>query len=318
MYGRREVKKEPKPSPKTKVSREDLESGAVQRWVLSETLQHHATILPGAGAVVSGLYLGAFGLSSAGLGMTLLLVFASGSSWIYNYFIRGEKLGEERVSTVMKQLQDAEVNELEQLVQECLDGNFMEGAKEGGELLAAFRNFRTFLSEVDADGENASASRFNDLSRDALRQGVSYLRRAYSMWQAIQSVDLEGLEKELSQKRRKLSRLGEEVSAERSLLEQQIASHEGRINSQKSQQARLDEILVEIDQLDSALEIARLESVELVQQDAASFAERGTAASQLERAVAAAKRVEQKLRGSGLKGNASDAIYDTYANQKES
>ncbi len=318
MYGRREkVKKEPKPSPKTKVSREDLESGAVQRWVLSETLQHPATILPGAGAVVSGLYLGAFGLSSAGLGMTLLLVFASGSSWIYNYFIRGEKLGEERVSSVMKQLQDAEVDELEQLVERCLNGDFEAGAKEGGELLAAYRAFQSFLAEVDASGENLSAMRFKDLARDALRQGVSCLGRAVSMWRALQDVDLPALDKELNQMRRRLAKCGEESVAEKERLAQQIASHESRIDSYTSQQTRLAEILTEIDGLESALERARVESVELVRRDATSSWESGTAATRLEQAVAAARRVEQRLRRMDQSDELSDSIYDPPTKERE-
>jgi hypothetical protein len=318
MLGRREkVKNVPKPSPKTKLSREDLNSEAVQKWVLSETLQHPATIWTGAGAVVSGLYLGAFGVSSAGLAATLGLVFVSGASWSVNYFIRGKKLAQDRVSSVMRQLQNAEVDELEQLVEECLNGGFSEGAKEGRELLTAYLAFQSFLPDVDGTGENLSAMRFKELGRDALQQGVSCLVRARFMWQALSGVDIQVIQKELNQMRCKLAKGGEETSAEKGRLEQQIASHDSRVKSYESQQARLGEILAEIDQLESALERARLESVELVRQDATSSLESGTAASRLEKAVAAAKRVELRLRGMDQSDRVSDSIYDTPTKERE-
>lgn len=295
------------PSPKMP-TKKDLNSEAVRKWVLTETIQHPATILPLAGAAVSGLWIGVFGLSAVAVGAAFALTFTGGASWIYNFIVRGEQMGEERVKALLKELEKSEEEEMESIIEECREAGFDDGVKEGSELLSAYQRFMKFLCEKNGEGENLGALRFQGLAHDALKQGVSCLQRAFSLWRAVQEVDIGELEKELVKMQRRLAKL-EAGTQPYTTLATQVKSHETRVQRLNAQQQRVAEILVEIDQLESALERASLETVEIVETDAESMTTRGEAATSLERAISAAQRVEQKLQGLGLEDTASDAKY---------
>ncbi len=300
------------PSPTAHVNTptaDDFSAAAVQRWVLSETLQHPATILPAAGAVVSGLWSGLYGLSPSALAVTLGLVFVSGSAWIYNFFMRGEALATARVEELLRNSAAGEVQELVELARRCDAVGLADGAKEAKEILAAYRRLCGYLDDDSRGEENISAERLRSLARDTFREGTVLLKRALATHQAVKEVKVSALSKELAAWEQRLTKARPFPEAERSTLEQQIASHRKRLRSVEDRQRELGELIVQLNELEGALERAYLESVNVIEQDPAALHTAGSVAKQLESAVAAARRVEDRLRDNGPKDDEMDAVY---------
>jgi hypothetical protein len=296
-------------SPVRKPTEEDFSAAAVQRWVLWETVQHPATILPAAGAVVSALWNGAFGVSPSGLAVTLGLVFVGGSAWIYNFFFRGEQLAEGRVQSLLRESAAGEEQELEELARRCRTDRLLDGAKEAEEILAAYRRLCSYLDDHSTEEGNINAERLRSLARDTFREGVALTKQALATWQAINAVDVTALERELKAWEKALAKNLDMTAGERIAKEQQIESHRKRLQSVDGRKRELAEILAQLNELEGALERAYLESVNVIEQDPASLRRVGSAATQLERAVAAARRVEDRLRDTGPKDIGSDAVY---------
>lgn len=292
-----------------KPTADDFSAAAVQRWVLMETVQHPATILPAAGAVVAGVWNGAFGVTAGGLAATLGLVFISGASWIYNFFIRGEALAESRVQALLRDSEVGEEQELEELIQSCQRVKFAESAKEAEEILAAYRRLRSFLDLNSAKEDSISAERLRSLARDTFREGVSLVKQALAMWNALSAVDVPLLERELAKWEKAQSQEKRQEAAQRSTREQQIESYKKRLSSVAERKRELTEILAQLNELEGALERAYLESVNVIEEDSTSLHKMGSAATQLERAVAAAKRVEDRLRDIGANDDGADDVY---------
>ncbi len=292
-----------------KPTEEDFSAAAVQRWVLMETVQHPATILPAAGALVSGVWNGAFGVTSGGLAMTLGFVFVSGASWLYNFFIRGEALAEKRVEDLLQASADGELHELENLSQRCEQAKFTAGAKEANEVLSAYRRLCGYLDAHSASQENISAERLRSLARDTFREGVSLTRQALATWEAITAIDVGLLKRELAKLEATSTREKSSDGAPPVLRGQQIESYKKRLASVDGRKQELETILAQLNELEGALERAYLESVNVIEQDSTALHQMGHAATQLERAVAAAKRVEDRLRDTGPKDDASDTVY---------
>jgi hypothetical protein len=241
--------------------------------------------------------------------VTLGLVFVSGTAWIYNFFMRGEALAAAHVEELLRNSAVGEEQELAELAHRCDTVGFMEGAKEAKEILTAYRRLCNYLDEhLDGEG-NAGVERLRSLARDTFREGTVLVKRALAMQQAIKEVKVSVLTKELTSWDQRLTKDRTLSEAERSTLEQQIASHRKRLQSVEDRQRELGEIVVQLNELEGALERAYLESVNVIEQDATALQTTGSAATQLERAVAAARRVEDRLRDTGPKDDESDTVY---------
>lgn len=288
---------------------DDFSADSVQRWVLSETLQHPATILPAAGAVVSGIWSGVYGLSPGSLAVTLGLMFVSGTTWIYNFFIRGETLAAARVEELLRNSAVGEEQELGELARRCDAVGFTEGAKEAREILAAYRRLCQYLDDHSHGDESAGVERLRSLARDTFREGTVLVKRALATQLALKEVKVSVLTKELAAWDQRLAKGRMLTDAERSTLEHQIASHRKRLQSVEDRMRELGEIVVQLNELEGALERAYLESVNVIEQDATALQTTGSAATQLERAVAAARRVEDRLRDTTPKEDEADTVY---------
>lgn len=288
---------------------DDFSADSVQRWVLSETLQHPATILPAAGAVVSGLWSGVNGISPSSLAMTLGLVFVSGTAWIYNFFFRGEALAAARVEELLRNSAVGEEQELGDLARRCDTVGFTEGAKEAREILAAYRRLCQYLDDHSQGADNASVERLRSLARDTFREGTVLVKRALATQLALKEVKVSVLNKELAAWDQRLTKDRTLSQTERSTLEQQIASHRKRLQSVEDRLQELGVIVVQLNELEGALERAYLDSVNVIEQDPTAIPTAGSAATQLERAVAAARRVEDRLRDTAPPEDESDALY---------
>jgi hypothetical protein len=286
-----------------KPAAEDFTPRAVQRAVLHATLQHPATILPAALATVAALWSVAIDLSPASLIAMLGFGFVSAGAWVINYIGRGDKLVEQHIQKLRALRAEYERHDVEELAVVCRQAGFLAGAKEAQELTAAYHKLHHFLVERRASQGNASGERFRILAEETYRQGVVILHRALNLFQALQRVDVGTLEQERKAWIRQREQEGPLES-----LERNIEAHTKRLDRYRRREEELHALIAQLNELETALETAYLEVVDMVGPTASGGVETG-AAAHLERAVEAARRVEQRLRGFGDEDTQADEEY---------
>jgi hypothetical protein len=287
-----------------KPTADDFTPRAVQRAILQDTLQHPATIVPAALATVAALWSVAIDLSPASLLATLGFSFISAASWVINYVGRGDKLVEQHIQKLRALRDDYERREIEDLALACREAGFTAGAKEAQEITNAYRKLQQFLVAQRAGHGNVSAERFRVLAEETYRHGVTILRRALNLFQALQRVDVATLEQE----RREWIRQREQEGRAES-LERNIEAHTKRLDRYHQRAEELRALIAQLNELETALETAHLEVVDLVGEAPSKGPFASDAASHLERAVEAARRVEQRLRGFGDENSQDDEEY---------
>ena len=283
---------------------EDFTSRAVQRAVLHDTLQHPATILPGALATVAALWSVAIDLSPASLLAMLGFGFVSTAAWVINYIGRGDTLAEQHIQKLRALRVDYERREVEALALNCQRAGFVAGTKELQELTEAYYKLHHFLLEQPAGQGQASGERFRVLAEDTYRHGVAILHRALNLFQALQGVDVDTL----SQERQAWIKQRQQEGSSES-LERNIEACTKRLDRYRQRAEELQALIAQLNELQTALETTYLEVVDLVGQEASAGLFESGAAAHLERAVAAARRVEQRLRGFGSEDTRADEEY---------
>lgn len=274
---------------------EDFRPQAVKKAVQRDAFQHPLTVLPAAGAGVSVLGLLAFGVTPAGLLTTLVLGFVAASSWGYLYLFKGEERAAKYIEQLRERRRRFHLQEAGRIQEACRLTGFSEGAKEAGELAQAFRQLMEFLSRQlkNKDNVNFSAQHFQSLAEDAYRQGLAILKQALDVFHALENVDIETLEGEISKWKRQLSR---NRNGDKQALQSQIDAHQKTIKAYLQRKERLSLLLAESNSLEGALNTTLLQATELARADLGAFTP-GNAATDLERAVEVARRAEEKLRG---------------------
>ncbi len=148
------------------------------------------------------------------------------------------------------------------------------------------------------------AERFRVLAEETYRHGVTILKRALNLFQALQQVDVNTLEQERLAWIQQREREGTAES-----LERNIEAHTKRLDRYHQREEELRALIAQLNELETALETAHLEVVDLVGQAVSGGPLASNAASHLERAVEAARRVEQRLRGFGNEDARADEEY---------
>jgi hypothetical protein len=287
-----------------KPTAEDFTPRAVQRAVLRTTLQHPATILPAALATVAALWSVAIDLSPASLIAMLGLGFVSAGAWVINYVGRGDKLVEQHIQELRALRVEYDRREVEGLALACRDAGFIAGAKEAQELTEAYQQLHDFLAAQGAGEVSASAERFRVLAEETYRHGIAILQRALNLFQALQNVDVGTLERERQAWVGQRAQEGPSDS-----LDRNIEAHTKRVDRYRRREEELHALVAQLNELETALESAYLEVIDLVGQAAHGGLFESGAAAHLERAVEAARRVEQRLRGLGDQDARADEKY---------
>ena len=288
-----------------KPTADDFQPAAVRRAVLARSLQHPGTILPLAAGAVGVLWNAVLGVSGAALAATLLIGFVGLSSWVFQFIIRGDVLAKRHIQRLRELRQEQEDREGESIAAECEHSAFAEGARVARELRASYQKLNQFL-QTREDGDNLGAERFRILAEDSYQEGVAILRRALTLFEALRGIDIQVLEQERrawSQKR------DEAADGERAALEHKIESHGKRIALFHEREKLLAQLISETDEIETALDNAHLEVVDLVGADAdAKLAQSGTAV-RLQQAVEAARNVEARLNSVGPDQRSDDREY---------
>jgi hypothetical protein len=301
---RRLVRPTEQPPLDRKPTAEDFTPRAVQRAILRDTLQHPTTIVPAALAAVAVLWSVAIDLSPASLLAMLGFGFVSAGAWVINYIGRGDTLVEHHIRQLRALRAVYECREAEELVLACRRAGFLEGAKEAEELTGAHRKLQQFLADQQAGQGNATGERFRVLAEETYRHGITILQRGLNLFQALQGFDVETLEQE----RKAWIRQREQREPSES-LERNIEAHTKRLDRYRRREEELRGLIAQLNELETALETAYLEVVDLVGHEASTGIFESGAAAHLERAVEAARRVEQRLRGFGDEEAQADKEY---------
>ncbi len=305
----------PRPDPpEAKPTADDFTGHAVNVAVLKQTLQHPLTIFPtavaGCGLIIGavfgmtpGLFLGILG--SAGLG---------GASWIVNFFFRGEQLAQAYVQRLRAQRIEIEFRELQAVAAACADASFTGGADAANRLTSSYWKLRSYLQEQLAGADDATAQRLVSLADDTYRQGIGIVSRALQVSNALRGTAVAALEREIAVWKKQMR---DPASNGREALEQKIAVYKERIDLYHQREETLQQLLAQATELESALEKAYLEAVTFVGRDGNELMSNADAASALETAVEAARRVEQRLRGLEHDSTTADEEYLAVAKRSE-
>lgn len=287
----------------------DVTPGAIEKHILTETLQHPLTTFSAAIAVLSGLYMLAFGANQASLLLAAGAGFLSLGTFIFNYFIRGEKLAQNYVRKQLEQRRANRENEIVAIRDEFRRLNDKDGEQAALELHQAYQKFKNFLQALEAKGASMMKSmRLQILAEDTYFQGVEVLRTAAEITRALQEINAEKLQREVQdwqKQRQKLRNVESADNRESSALERRIELNQQRINSYRQRQSALAELLAESEACEASLEEAYMQFAGAESATALPKSNVDNAITRLETAVAAARRVETRIKNM----SAADEIY---------
>jgi hypothetical protein len=297
-------------------------SKQIHRKVMSDAVQAPSTLFPAAVALLSGLYMGLISFDetsfavAAGSGLVSLL------SWVYHYFIRGEKTGKEYGRKLLEKRKTIRKQQVVNIEEECRNAGFAEGESAARELEEAFSRLEHFLKGKYKERQPGSAERFLALSEQSYDQGVSFLEKSLSLYRALEQMDEEKLKKELiaweeeaAELKKKTRQKGDHADLVLQALEEKIKSHRRRLELFTERSEKLQQVLAQCEILEARLDSSYLEVVDLM--DGNHQVKLENVAGDLERAVSAARRVEERLRGIGYDEQFDDSIYSRQAGQQE-
>jgi len=273
----------------------DLSSGAIEKHILNETLQNPLTTFSAAAAVLVGLYMLAFGVNQPSLLLTAMAGFLSLGTFIFNYFIRGEKLAQEYVRTQLAKQRAARENEIVAIFNEFKKMGAGEGEQAATELSQAYQKVKNFLQAHTAKGASMQTMRLQILAEETYFKGVDVLQNALAVTRALKEIDVRKLEREAQEWQRQREKSPAE-NRESGALERRIELNQRRIDSYHSRQSALAELFAECEACEAALEEAYMQFAGAETAHALPKPNVDDAITRLETAVTAARRVEARLR----------------------
>lgn len=295
---------------------EDFSNRAVAQAVFSESIQHPTTLFPAAVALLSGLYMGLVSFDATSLAVTVVSGLFTLGSWIYHYFVRGETIAENYIKELKEKRKDYKKQQVEDIEEKCKAAGFTEGQQAARELLEAYNRLYQFLKEKSVKVKSKTAQRFMVLAEETYDQGVQFLNKALVLYQALVQIDEQKLIKELRawQKEVKSREKYKDKDKEQKdlvieVLQEKINSHRKRLELFSGRGETLKQLMDQCEVLEATLDSAYLEVVDLIDSDPLMSVKHDNAASNLERAVAAARKAEDRLRNLGKQQEIDDSIY---------
>ncbi len=295
----------------------DFSSRAVNRAVMSEAGQHPATLFPAAVTILSSFYMALMNFSEAAFTLAVGSGLLSVASWVYQYFVRGEKIAAKYVDNLKEKRDFHKHQQVFNIEQECKDAGFSEGEAAARELREAYTRLARFLKDKFQKRQSMSAQRFLVLAGESYDQGMSFLTKALSLYQALDEMDQKKLKKELKAWEREVERLQKKTGNEGNedehaqlviqALDEKIRSHRRRLDLFDERGKTLKQVLAQCEILEATLDSAYLEVVDLLEDR--RQVKRESVAGNLERAVTAARKVENRLRGLEKGSAVDDSIY---------
>ena len=288
---------EPKPSE------EDFTPRAVERAVRNEAVQHPLTILPTATALGFGFWNLVVGLSVGSLAGMLGFAFIGGVSAAYQYLMRHEDHAKRYVDGKLALRRRYEAQEVQDLEGDCRRAGFTDGVQRIAALRAAYATFERRTRERN------DADTVEHLGRDAFREGVAAVRRAFEIQAVRRDTDVARLVRERDEWTRRSKGRKETTgdSQEDRALGRRMAAIEQRIAGDRELGELVDELLARAVEIETALETAVLD---LAARGGRELADADSGAGgQLAMALEAARRVQARAGGGVRREMDGDAEY---------
>ncbi len=280
----------------------DFSAKRIKKKVLSDAIQHPATLFSAAAALLSGIYMGLVSFDETSFALALGSGLFSLASFIYHYFIRGEKAAEEHVKELLERRRSFKEQQGEDIEKRCRQANFREGEKAAKELKEAYTRLETYLKENLEKRQSLTAQRFLLLAEESYYQGIHFLNKALSLFKAIGYMNERKMRKEKREWEQELEQAKQDTHKGKEYKElliktltKKIRSHRKRLKLYGERGETVQQVLAQCEILEATLDSTYLEVVDLVADE--SYLERKDVAQNLERAVAAARKVEDRLRG---------------------
>lgn len=288
---------------------EDFSKKKIKKKIFFDAIQHPATLFSAATALLSGIYMGLVSFDEKSFALALGSGLLSLASFIYQYVIRGDEKAAQHVKDLLERRRDFKEQQGEDVERRCRQAGFRKGKKAAKELREAYSRLETYLREKLEKKKSLTAQRFLVLAEESYYQGIQFLNKALSLFKVVGNMDerklrqeLRDWEKELAQAKKDTHKGKEYRQLLVKALTEKIRSHRKRLKFFDGRTETVAQILAQCEVLEATLDSAYLEVVDLVEDDVVS--ERKSAARNLERAVAAARKVEERLRGM------DDEMYD--------
>ncbi len=306
-----------KDSPR-RPSAKDFSAGAVERAVWAEALQHPLTLFPGAGAILGALYMGLINLSQTSFAFTLASGLLGLGSLVFNYFVRGESLARKHIERLKQRRLAYREEEADEVLNQCRDMGFEDGARAVGELKEAYLKLRELLSKRLENG-GSGVQRFLVMAEDCYHEGLSLLSTATASFQVLNGVDPHKLasdkrawEAQATAIETSIDQGDSRRAGELEAVRARIESFERRLDLYRKRFSDHERLMAQCELLESALETAYMEVLDLLGDE--HLFRKADPANKLERAVAAARSVEDRLRG--LNDHSQEDAFYREAGQK--
>jgi len=279
---------------------EDFSKRAVERAVFHEAIQHPTTLYPAAVSLLGVAYMLLVNLNPASVGVALISGLLSIVSGIFHYFVRGESIAETYIKNLKEKRNQYKEQQAGDIEAECKAAGFLEGEKEARELKHAYTQLYNFLKEKLEKKRVLTAERFIILAEETYLQGLQLLRKALLMFNTLKQIDYEKLSAEKKTFEQELQAQEKRGDDSRKpiidAIKAKIQSHEKRIKLYLKRKETQEQLMAQCEVLEATLDTTFLEVVDLIGDE--TFKRRSSVAKNLERAVAAARKVEERLRGS--------------------
>ena len=289
---------------------DSLSEPAIRRRLLLDAVQHPATLLPLAVAVMSVLYLL---LVSAIVGgglwaMVLLVVSGIGTAagFVWRYVLRYTEEYGKRARGLMDRLEEerARLEHAEAAQRrEALEAGFSaigstEGLKALAELVSEYEQLQPALG-YQRDTDPFSMSLVLSLAVETYRQGLSILSDALELMRAVDTPGRERLETELAEMQRQVLtlRLDESQAGRLKLKEDTLASHRERLDMLDQLQLRLERFLFQAGRCEASLHRTRIELAAI--RTGGSEATVDSVTEALRRTIHQVKEVQEELKKLG-------------------
>jgi hypothetical protein len=277
---------------KPKVSLASLtDEDAIFKAVRNKCIQSPLTVLPLALAGGILLLTASFGFGFGGVFAAFVLAITGAAAFVYNLWIRGEKLTREHIQSMMQQLKEDRHSALAEVATMCREIGFDEGAKEATELSEAYSKYTTFLESRAGSKLGTAVGERLSLAENARKAGVEHLRQAAEIHVTLSSIHIESLRAEL----KNWSGQHANPGSRNEILENKIRAHSQQIERYDQLSLRRDHLVARSNELEAALMTAFMS--EVGKSDLSLDKSSDNPAKRLSNAVAAAEAAEQDLKG---------------------
>lgn len=282
----------------------------MSRFVFKEAFQHPTTIFPASSMLISGLYLSVIDFNRAGFAVLLGSGVLAALSFVWHYFFRFEKI----VAKMFKEKKYARFERLEErerdLYKACSRAGFHQGASELRQLSAVFQKLRHYLLEDSGAKDRPQSERFLVIATEAFKEGMTCLELGLRAHQVKRKNNANALRTELvawTAERKKLNRYPQRNQVKIQAINTKIESHRTRLDRLQKQSDQVAAYLAQAEVIEGALEKTFFEVSNLMTEKMNTFG--SDSANQLEKAVAAARKVEEKLRAMEQPDAQTDSVY---------